>query len=159
MKNKEQSVWKPNSEFLIDWLIIYCFTSRSRIFHVYGDVKIAGEGLQNLGLCSALRPLSREGSLSCHACCDTGPRFFRSHPKDRPIQSPLTTRMGMLGIYSDLDPHRGSEFLNQMWLTPLRIFKSNLVSTLLYGSVMEDDQNHQQRTPTKNKNRIHIHAS
>jgi hypothetical protein len=26
-------------------------------------------------------PLSREGSLSC---CDTGPRFFRSHPKDRP---------------------------------------------------------------------------
>jgi hypothetical protein len=35
--------------------------------------------------------LSREGSLSCHTCCDTGPQFFRSHPKDRPIQSPLTT--------------------------------------------------------------------
>jgi hypothetical protein len=27
-------------------------------------------------------PLSREESLSCHTCCDTGPRFFRSHPKD-----------------------------------------------------------------------------
>jgi hypothetical protein len=52
---------------------------------IYGDVTIAGEGLQNLGLCSALRPLSREGSLSCHTCCDTGPRFFRSHPKDGPI--------------------------------------------------------------------------
>jgi hypothetical protein len=39
-------------------LIIYCFTSRARIFHLYGDV------------------LSREGSLSCHTCCDTGPRFF-----------------------------------------------------------------------------------
>jgi hypothetical protein len=25
---------------LIDWLIIYCFTSRSRIFHLYGDVTI-----------------------------------------------------------------------------------------------------------------------
>jgi hypothetical protein len=37
-----------------DWLIIYGFTSRSRIFHLYGDVTIAGEGLQNLGLCSAL---------------------------------------------------------------------------------------------------------
>jgi hypothetical protein len=28
---------------------------RSRIFHLYGDVTITGEGLQNLGLCSALR--------------------------------------------------------------------------------------------------------
>jgi hypothetical protein len=25
----------------------------------------------------------REGSLLCHTCCDTGPRFFRSHPKER----------------------------------------------------------------------------
>ena len=30
----------------IDWLIIYRFTSRSRIFHLYGDITIAGEGLQ-----------------------------------------------------------------------------------------------------------------
>jgi hypothetical protein len=27
-------------------------------------------------------PFSRERSLSCHTYCDTGPRFFRSHPKD-----------------------------------------------------------------------------
>jgi hypothetical protein len=39
----------------LDWLIIYGFTSRSRIFHLYGDITITGEGLQNLGLCSALR--------------------------------------------------------------------------------------------------------
>ena len=38
-------------------------------------------------------PLSREGSLSCHTCCKTGPRFFRSHPKDLPIQSPFTTNI------------------------------------------------------------------
>jgi hypothetical protein len=25
-----------------DWLIIYCFTSRLRIFHLYEDVTIAG---------------------------------------------------------------------------------------------------------------------
>jgi hypothetical protein len=50
-------------------------------------------------------PLSREGSLLCHICCDTGPRFFWSHPKDRPIQSPLTTHEGMWRIYSNLDPH------------------------------------------------------
>jgi hypothetical protein len=29
-------------------VIIYCFTSR--IFHIYGEVTIANEGLQNLGL-------------------------------------------------------------------------------------------------------------
>jgi hypothetical protein len=47
----------------IDWLIIlYRFTSvRSRIFHLYGDVTIADEGLQNLGLCSALRAFEQEG--------------------------------------------------------------------------------------------------
>ena len=42
-------------------LVIYSFTSRSRIFHLHGDVTIAGEGLQNLGLCSALRVFEQEG--------------------------------------------------------------------------------------------------
>jgi hypothetical protein len=46
---------------MIDWLIIYGFTLRSRIFHFYGDVTIAGEGLQNLGLCSALRAFVQGG--------------------------------------------------------------------------------------------------
>jgi hypothetical protein len=42
-------------------LIIYSFTSRSRVFHLYGDVTIAGEGLQNLGLCSVLRAFEQGG--------------------------------------------------------------------------------------------------
>jgi hypothetical protein len=83
------------------YMIIYCFTSRSRIFHLYGDVTIAGEGLQNLGLCSALRAFEQ----GWNTCCDTGPWFFRFHPKDRPSQSPFTTRMGMLRTYSNPDPH------------------------------------------------------
>jgi hypothetical protein len=37
------------------------FTSRSRIFHLYGNVPIAGEGLQNLDLCSALRAFEQGG--------------------------------------------------------------------------------------------------
>jgi hypothetical protein len=45
----------------IDWLIVYNFTSRSRIFHLYGDVTIAGEGLQNLGLSSVLRAFEQGG--------------------------------------------------------------------------------------------------
>jgi hypothetical protein len=40
---------------------MYGFTSRSRIFHLYGDVTITGEGLQNLGLRSALMPFEQGG--------------------------------------------------------------------------------------------------
>jgi hypothetical protein len=40
------------------------------------------------------------GSLSYHTYCDMGPRIFRSHPTDRPIQSPLATRKGMRRTYS-----------------------------------------------------------
>jgi hypothetical protein len=46
---------------MIDWLIIYGFTSRSRIFHLYGDVTNAGEELQNLGLCLVLRAFEQGG--------------------------------------------------------------------------------------------------
>jgi hypothetical protein len=52
---------RQHSVFLSQRLIIYGFTSRSRIFHLYGDVTIAGEGLQNLGLCSALRAFEQGG--------------------------------------------------------------------------------------------------
>jgi hypothetical protein len=60
-------------------LIISCFTSRSRIFHLYGDVSITGEGLQNLcsalsitgeglqNLCSALRAFEQEGIFRQYA--------------------------------------------------------------------------------------------
>jgi hypothetical protein len=55
--------YKPRSHVAVDVarnkLIIYCFTSRSRIFHLYGDVTIAGEGRQNSGLCSALLPFEQ----------------------------------------------------------------------------------------------------
>jgi hypothetical protein len=46
---------------ITDWLIIYDFTSRSRIFHLYWAVTIAGEGLQNLRLFSALRAFEQGG--------------------------------------------------------------------------------------------------
>jgi hypothetical protein len=37
------------------------FTFRSRIFRLYGDVTITGEGLQKLGLYSALKALDQGG--------------------------------------------------------------------------------------------------
>jgi hypothetical protein len=87
-------------------LFVCCFTSRSRIFHLYGDVNIISEGLQNLGLCSAFRAIEKEGIFIVPTWCDTGPPFLRSHPMDGPIQSPLTTHKGMWRIYSNPDPHR-----------------------------------------------------
>ena len=43
-----------------------------------------------------LRPLTREGSLSCHTFCDTRLRFSWSRPKDPPppFKSPFTTSNG-----------------------------------------------------------------
>jgi hypothetical protein len=64
-----------------DWLIIYGFTSRSRIFHLYRDVTIAGEELQNLGLCSALRAFEQEGILIVPHLLDLGfPVSFEGPP-------------------------------------------------------------------------------
>jgi hypothetical protein len=43
---------------LIDYLGFYVPLKN---FSLYGDVTIAGEGLQNLGLCSALRAFEQGG--------------------------------------------------------------------------------------------------
>jgi hypothetical protein len=53
----------------IDWLIIYGFTSRLRIFHSYGDVTIAGEGLLWLGV--SVFPVSSEGPPDSVTSYDT----------------------------------------------------------------------------------------
>ena len=79
---------------------------RSRIFHFYGDITINGEWLQKFRPMLGAQGLwAGRGSLSCHTYYDTGPRFFRPHPKDCHNQSPLTTRMGMRKAYSNPDPH------------------------------------------------------
>ena len=70
-----------------DWLIVYCLSSHSRIFHSYGDVTITGERLQILTYTRRLRPLSSEGPLACHTCCDTGHPFLRSSPRTRDIHT------------------------------------------------------------------------
>ena len=50
--------------------------SHSSMFHSYGDVTITGEGQQILTYARHSRPLSSEGSLACHAYCDTGHPFI-----------------------------------------------------------------------------------
>jgi hypothetical protein len=89
----DQELWGCKFHYL--GLIDYLFTPRLRIFHVHGDVIIAGEGLNNLGLSSALRAFEQGGIFIVQ---NIRPRFFRSHPKDSPIQSPLTTRVHLRGF-------------------------------------------------------------
>jgi hypothetical protein len=78
--------------------------------------------------------MSSEGSLFCNTCCNTGPRFFRSHPKDQPILLPLTTYKGIRRTYFNQDPH-GSLCLYRCniehWLWPIINFPnySTIVST------------------------------
>ena len=52
------------------------YSPHSRIFHSYGDVFIAGEGLQILTYARHSWPLSSERSLACHTYCDTGHPFI-----------------------------------------------------------------------------------
>jgi hypothetical protein len=46
--------------FFKDLTGVFC-TVGGTLVHLYGDVTIAGEGLQNLGLCSALRAFEQGG--------------------------------------------------------------------------------------------------
>ena len=60
-------------------LFVWNFSSHLNIFHSFGDLTIAGEGLQILTFARHLRPLSIEGSLGCHTYCDMGHPFHNGH--------------------------------------------------------------------------------
>ena len=69
---------------LIDWLIDWLFV----VFRPVENISLILRRhhcrwrAANLDLCLALMAFSSEGSLACHTCCDTGPPFLRSYPKD-----------------------------------------------------------------------------
>ena len=69
--------WIINSQRLcFICLFVWSFSSHSIIFHSFGYVTIAGEGLQILTYARHLWPLSSEGSFACHIYCDTGHPFI-----------------------------------------------------------------------------------
>ena len=57
-------------------LFVWNISADLRIFHSYGDVTVAGEGLQILTYVRRTWPLSRKGSLACHTYNDTGQIFI-----------------------------------------------------------------------------------
>ena len=93
-----EKCWKKN----IDWSIIYCFTSHSRIFHSHEDVTNASEGLQNLGLCSTLRAFEQGGIFIVPHLLWQGTSFFSvsSEGSSHSVAS-RDTRKGMLRTYSN----------------------------------------------------------
>jgi hypothetical protein len=56
-------------------------------------------------------PISCWGGYRFHTCCNTGSWFSRSHPKDCPIQSPLTTHKRMASCWGG----DRSNVSKQMW--------------------------------------------
>ena len=74
-------------------LCIILIPVRVAFIYMSRDVTIDDERLLNLGLFWALfMLLSRKGSLSCQICYVAVPQFNRSHPKDSPVSSPLTSQ-------------------------------------------------------------------
>jgi hypothetical protein len=104
-----------NIEILsLEWLmIIYGFTSRWKIFHLYGDVTIAGEGLQNLGLCSALRAFEQGGIFIVLHLLWQGTSVFTVSSKGPPHL--VASSGGLLvpeGLYSPVANYFSTCFMN-----------------------------------------------
>jgi hypothetical protein len=80
------ALWGVNFQPHIIWLID--FTSRSRIFHLYGDVTIAGEGLQNFDLCLTLLAFEQRGIFIVpHLLCHHGAHLIQIKLLSRDILS------------------------------------------------------------------------
>ena len=81
------------------WLIVYCVSSHLIIFYSLRDITIAGEGLQNLGMYSALMAFEQGGILPCHICYDMVPYTVS------PEGLSHSTRHGYCGPMSSRNPH------------------------------------------------------
>jgi hypothetical protein len=100
-------------------LIIYGFTSPSWIFHLYGDVSpLPVTGLQNLGLCLALRAFEQQGIFIVP--WDLG--FSGLIRKTAPFSRLLWHTMGCGGclIYSNLDPHWDKNLIHKLLIFQLQ---------------------------------------
>lgn len=67
------------------------------------------------GICSALTAMSGvwEGSIPCHNCCDTGPRFLQSDLKHSPVYL-VALQHKLSRSYSHSDP-LAPEYANSLW--------------------------------------------
>ena len=96
---------------------IICFlvcSSRPRIFAYMEMSPLPVKDCKMLAYVQHPWPLRREGSLSCHTCCDTGLWFLWSLLKDRSNVLPFTTSKEKTYRYSYPDTHMiHNMFLNR----------------------------------------------
>jgi hypothetical protein len=81
--------WRSHTSIGSVWMWD-CFTSRSRIFPSHGEANVASEGLQNLGLCLAIRTFEQE-STDPYRLLWHGGLIFPISSEGAPIKSLLTT--------------------------------------------------------------------
>jgi hypothetical protein len=89
-------VWMYVKGSLIDWLS-RVLRPAQELFTYMETSPLPVKGCKIYAYARRSGPLSRERSFSCHTCCDTGPRFFRCHPKDRPVSRLLRHTWGYGG--------------------------------------------------------------
>jgi hypothetical protein len=107
MTRVQSQTWRNHRVVLLVSVSWTCFTTP--------DVIIVGEGLQNLGICSALMAFEQEGifivpHLLWHGASVFLGGFFRSRLKDCPIHSPYIGLQGLLRTYSYPDPFENIGF-------------------------------------------------
>jgi hypothetical protein len=106
------AIFYPNMKNLHNWylLIDYLrfYVLLKNIFHLYGDVTIAGEGLQNLGLCSALRAFEQGEIVIVPHLLWHGASVFPVLSEGPPHLVASYNTQGMWRIYSNPDPHGAS---------------------------------------------------
>jgi hypothetical protein len=82
------------------------------MYNVYGDVTIACEGLQNLGLYSTLGAFDQGGIFIMPRLVWHGASDFRVLSEGPPhFVASFTIYMGMQRIYSNPDPHTRHEVI------------------------------------------------
>jgi hypothetical protein len=64
--------------------VVWLFILHDKCFSYLAAVAITSDRAANFNLCLyiALVAFGSEGSFICQTCCDTGPPFIRSYPKD-----------------------------------------------------------------------------
>ena len=118
---RRSCIYKMNVSWLIDWLFTVLHPSQE--YFTYMETSPAVEGLQNLGLCLALRtfeqrgifivphllwhgvsvfPVSSEGLAFYETLGDVEDLFY-SGSSQVPYQSPFTTHKGVWRTYSNRD--------------------------------------------------------
>ena len=100
-----ESARKPKTLTLICFSFFWSFSSHSIIFHSFGDVTIAGKGLQILTYAGHLWPLSSEGSLACKTYCDTGQPDYNGHLRLPVTLTPIAkwvAKEPSLSVFNDL---------------------------------------------------------